>query len=164
MSNPVENLIVKMRGEIQEIRRRLTVDRWGVVTALGPLTVLQDGDTPGHEVQPDSLVAGLAVGDRVRVQTSALRTLVLGRAGGDIITVTGVQQFENLSPGGTMNIDVAFPRELPVVPVVVASSSAAFIVAAARNQTATGFRLALYNAGNGTPQDAFASWVAVARP
>lgn len=72
---------------------------WATVTALGPLRIRLDGDTSALPVTPDSLVDPLllAVSDRVRVELSNNRALVLGAAGGpapvDVVPVGVVQWF-----------------------------------------------------------------------
>lgn len=58
--------------------------RWAMVSGVGPLRVTPDGDSSPLVEAPDTLVAGLQVGDRVRIVTVANRTLVLGlNRGGD---------------------------------------------------------------------------------
>jgi len=57
---------------------------WGTVTGVSPLRVRLDGDTSAVPVTPDSLVdpLTLAINDRVRVELSNNRLVVLGKAGG----------------------------------------------------------------------------------
>lgn len=56
---------------------------WATVTALEPsLRVRFDGDTDASQAEPETMVYGLSVGDRVWCQRHGLRVLVLGKAGG----------------------------------------------------------------------------------
>jgi hypothetical protein len=70
--------------------------RWATVTATSPLRIRLDGDTDPLPYTPDSLVAGLAVADRVWVQLAAgpnpdrrsRRVIIMGRAGGPSTATT----------------------------------------------------------------------------
>jgi len=57
---------------------------WGTVTGVSPLRVRLDGDTSAVPVTPDSLVDPLTLvaDDRVRVELSNNRLVVLGKSGG----------------------------------------------------------------------------------
>ena len=53
---------------------------WATVTAAGPLRVRLDGRTAPLDITPDTLAAGLAVGDRVLVLIQGHSLVVLGKA------------------------------------------------------------------------------------
>lgn len=55
---------------------------WATVTAVNPLRVRRDLDTEVLDVDVDTLVGGLVVGDRVYVQLTGNKPVILGRAGG----------------------------------------------------------------------------------
>jgi hypothetical protein len=55
---------------------------WATVTQASPLRIRLDGETDALDITPDTLTAGLAVSDRVWVQVSGRRAIVLGRSGG----------------------------------------------------------------------------------
>ena len=58
---------------------------WGTVTGVPPLTVTLDESSSGAmAVTPVSLVDGLAEGDRVWVEHSIRRAVIVGRAGGPV--------------------------------------------------------------------------------
>lgn len=65
-----------------DVRSLIQSWRWAVVSQVSPLRITMDGDTGPLADAPDTLVAGLAVGDRVRCVTVNRRTLILGRSGG----------------------------------------------------------------------------------
>jgi hypothetical protein len=54
--------------------------KWGTVTQASPLRVLLDGETAALSITPESLVAGLLVGDRVWCQINRRQLVILGRA------------------------------------------------------------------------------------
>ncbi len=56
--------------------------RWATVVNGAPLSVLIDGDADALPDPPDTLVAGLMAGDRVRVIFQNRRATILGRGGG----------------------------------------------------------------------------------
>lgn len=56
--------------------------RWAEVTGTGPLRIQLDGQTAPLAVTPDTLQAGLGVGDRVLILQIGKRVIVLGRSGG----------------------------------------------------------------------------------
>ena len=62
----------------------MIVFKWGTVTAVSPLRILLDGDTSALPFAPDSLVdpLSLAVDDRVRVEMSSRRVVIIGRSQG----------------------------------------------------------------------------------
>ena len=62
-----------------------------IVTAVGPLRILIDGDTVPIPFTPKSLIdpATLAVGDVVHANLSGNRLVVLGRAGGSPVDDSG---------------------------------------------------------------------------
>lgn len=67
--------------------------RWATVTQASPLRIQVDGDTIALPITPDTLVAGLQVGDRVRVEMAtnndpafrARRAIITGRSGGIVV-------------------------------------------------------------------------------
>lgn len=63
--------------------------RWATVTQASPLRVKIDGDSSALGFTPDTLVAGLAVSDRVWVQVYKRRLVVLGKSGGVATVPTG---------------------------------------------------------------------------
>lgn len=57
---------------------------WGTVTGVSPLAVTLDESSSGAmDVTPVSLVDGLTEGDRVWVEHSSRRAVIIGTAGGD---------------------------------------------------------------------------------
>lgn len=56
--------------------------RWATVTSVSPLAIRMDGESSPLAAVPQSLVSGLAVGDRVWIQVAGRRVVVHGRAGG----------------------------------------------------------------------------------
>lgn len=56
---------------------------WGTVTQASPLRVRVDGDSTALDLTPDTLVADLQVGQRVRLHRDGRRAVVIGAAGGD---------------------------------------------------------------------------------
>lgn len=67
--------------------------RWATVTQASPLRIRIDGDPDPLPITPDTLVAGLLVGDRVRLEMATnndpafrgRRAIITGRAGGVVI-------------------------------------------------------------------------------
>lgn len=53
---------------------------WATVTNTSPLEIRFDGEIDPLPITPDTLVAGLALADRVWVQISGRRVVVLGAA------------------------------------------------------------------------------------
>ena len=53
---------------------------WATVTAATPLRVHLDGRTAPLDITPDTLAAGLVVGDRVLVLIQGHSLIVLGKA------------------------------------------------------------------------------------
>ena len=78
--------LAEMRAELDALRAKVQAnsERWATVTQASPLRVRLDGDTTAPAVTPETLVNGLEVNDRVRVQLSDSRMLVTGRAGGTV--------------------------------------------------------------------------------
>lgn len=58
--------------------------RYAVVTSVSPLRIKYDLDGEALAGTPETLVNGLAVGDRVWVQRQFRRDIVLGRGGGPV--------------------------------------------------------------------------------
>ena len=56
--------------------------RWATVTQASPLRVRLDGDTLALPITPDTLVAGLAINNRVWCQIYGRRLILLGKAQG----------------------------------------------------------------------------------
>ena len=54
--------------------------RWATVTGAGPLVIRFDGEDDPVEATPDTLVSGLQVGDRVRVEITNRRLVIHGKA------------------------------------------------------------------------------------
>jgi hypothetical protein len=57
----------------------ITSFRWATVTAVSPLAIQLDGDTASLAVSPDTLLNGLEIGDRVRVELSYRKAVIHGR-------------------------------------------------------------------------------------
>ena len=53
---------------------------WGTVTQASPLRVRRDGSPVAPDATPDTLVAGLVVGDRVRCESYGRLVVVHGKA------------------------------------------------------------------------------------
>lgn len=58
---------------------------WATVTTASPLRVRLDGETAALAATPDATVRNLAVNDRVWVQVSSRRIIVLGKSGGQTV-------------------------------------------------------------------------------
>jgi len=58
----------------------LTSFKWATVKGTAPLSIQMDGDSAPLPITPDTLAGGLIVGDRVRVEMSARKTIVHGKA------------------------------------------------------------------------------------
>ncbi|HEU0165867.1 MAG TPA: hypothetical protein VFQ54_12550 [Thermomicrobiales bacterium] len=56
--------------------------KWAKVTAISPLRIQLDGETDPLTFTPRSLVAGLAVDDRVLTELVDKRRVIVGRLGG----------------------------------------------------------------------------------
>lgn len=56
--------------------------RWAAVTTVAPLTIQLDADETPLLGTPSTLVAGLAVNDRVMVAIQNNRVTIIGRGGG----------------------------------------------------------------------------------
>lgn len=142
----VDQLIFGLRAQITALQARVAAERWGIVTAVSPLTVLQDGDGPGHEVFPATSVSGLAVGDRVRVQTANLRTLVTGRSGGAPSTAQhGTFTVNIVAASGTGTSAITFQKPFPTIPDVQVTSGDTRLVVEVRDVTTTGFNIGWRN-------------------
>lgn len=76
MSNPL-NLILKPRTDVT---RQNAFFRWATVTQTAPLRIRLDGDAEVLEGAPATLVAGLAVDDRVFTVVADRRPTILGKA------------------------------------------------------------------------------------
>lgn len=77
----------QMLAEIRRIaesivRRDGTHLRWATVTGTDPLRIRYDGETNPSIVTPQNLVAGLNVGDRVRVAKQNGQATIIGPANG----------------------------------------------------------------------------------
>lgn len=53
--------------------------RWATVTQASPLRVRLDRDTAALPLTPETLVAGLAVNDRVRCEIAGGRVIIHGK-------------------------------------------------------------------------------------
>jgi len=81
---------------------------WGTIADLDPLRVRLDGDTSEVPVTPDSLIdpLSLAVNDRVRVELSNNRLIVLGRSGGSELPSGMIMPTAlSLAPAGWLSCD-----------------------------------------------------------
>lgn len=114
MSVDVMTVVRRLKTRIEQVAALVPAFRWGRVMVAAPLTVLLDGDEAGHEVTPDTLTSGLAVGDRVLVVVVARRALVLGRAGGKLVADWYTDANSGIvATGGDVSVgvlDLALPR------------------------------------------------------
>lgn len=55
---------------------------WATVTSAAPLRIRRDGEVAALPVTPDTLKAGLVVGDRVYCHRSGQAVVIIGRSGG----------------------------------------------------------------------------------
>lgn len=81
MSGPLDPLMDRVE-DLQASLGGQVVLRWGTVTGVGPLRVRLDADTDPMAMTPNTLVAGLEVGDRVHVALQNRRATILGKGGG----------------------------------------------------------------------------------
>lgn len=65
------------------------VPGWATVTSAAPLRVRKDHEESALDVTPQTLVGGLAEGDRVLLAEWAGQPVILGRAGGEPVDDTG---------------------------------------------------------------------------
>lgn len=120
--------------------------RWATVTSVDPLRVTPDGDTSPLAEAPDTLVAGLGEGDRVRLVIVARRALILGRAGGAPSTVQhGTFNVGVVASDGTGTSAITFQKPFPTIPDVQVTSGDTRLVVEAREITTTGFSLGWRN-------------------
>jgi hypothetical protein len=74
-----------LMGRVADVSKRVDAKpdfRWAVVTSDAPLRIRFDASETDLAGTPDSLVSGLAIGDRVRVELQKNRATVVGVAGG----------------------------------------------------------------------------------
>lgn len=143
--------------------------RWATVTSVDPLRVTPDGDTSPLAEAPDTLTAGLSVGDRVRLILVNRRAMILGRSGGAPRDRLMKLAKKAVSGGTNSTWAVTFPTAYATVPVIRAcwdptnpSFKGAITVQAG---TATGCTIRVDNLGTAdgtvgvwlvlTPQDRF---------
>jgi len=133
---------------------------WGTVTEVSPLRIRLDGDTAALSMTPDSLLdpLGVAVSDRVRVELSGNRVVVLGRSGGQGDTgrvphavAAGLTRVSGTGTG-MAEVTVTLPSgRFSVPPIVVASVSystaSAYFIASADSVTTSSFTIRLVRPG-----------------
>lgn len=120
--------------------------RWATVTSVDPLRVTPDGDTSPLAEAPDTLVAGLSEGDRVRLVIVARRALILGRAGGAPSTAQhGTFTNNVVEASGAGTAAVVFPKAFQSVPDVQVTSGDTRLVVEVRDVTTTGFNIGWRN-------------------
>lgn len=71
-----------LRTAKKVVAREGTHLRWATVTDIDPVRIRYDGEANPSIVPPDSVEAGLIVGDRVAVVKQHGQALIVGRAGG----------------------------------------------------------------------------------
>lgn len=105
----------------QIVRRDGTHLRWATVTSSDPLRIRYDGETSESIVPPQNLVAGLEVGDRVRVAKQDGQATIIGPQGGPRpphTIIAGSVPITNAA-AGIGSVTVTFPagafETLPVV-------------------------------------------------
>lgn len=120
--------------------------RWATVTSVDPLRVTPDGDTSPLAEAPDTLVAGLGEGDRVRLVVVARRALILGRAGGAPSTAQhGTFTVNVVAASGTGTAAITFQEPFATVPDVQVTSGDTRLVVEVRDVTTTGFNIGWRN-------------------
>lgn len=120
--------------------------RWATVTSVDPLRVTPDGDTSPLAEAPDTLVAGLGEGDRVRLVIVARRALILGRAGGAPSTAQhGTFTVNVVAASGTGTAAITFQEPFATVPDVQVTSGDTRLVVEVRDVTTTGFNIGWRN-------------------
>ena len=87
----IDSDLLKVLGRLQARIKtleseRAAAPRWATVTSGAPLQVRLDGEAAALAATPDTLVGGLADGDRVRVVIEARAAIVTGKAGGATAT------------------------------------------------------------------------------
>lgn len=91
---------------------------WATVHTANPLRIRLDGEAAALNIDPENLVGALFPGERVWVQITGRRVLVIGRAGGAGVPTGSVQMFmgEVNPPGWLMcNGDTFDANQYPVL-------------------------------------------------
>lgn len=79
---------------------------WATVTQASPLRIRLDGESAALSITPENLAGALVAGERVWVQVSGRRTLVVARAGGMGVPTGTVQMFMGTTvPDGWLLLD-----------------------------------------------------------
>lgn len=127
-----------MLAEMTRIARQIvgregTHLRWATVTDIDPVRIRYDGEANPSIVPPDSVEAGLIVGDRVAVVKQHGQALIVGRAGGSRpqrwpgASYAEAANTLNIPIGGNWNV-ITLPvgrfTQAPIVTAVVASGAA----------------------------------------
>ena len=118
MSDATSFLVETVTTGLARLEAAIPSLRWGIVTGVGPLRVQLDGDTGPLADSPDTLVAGLSVGDRVRVILVNRRAMILGRAGGAPRDRLMKLAKKAVSGGTNSTWAVTFPTAYATVPLV----------------------------------------------
>lgn len=100
---------------------------WAYVTGVDPLRIRRELETHPIGSTPSTLVAGLQVGDKVRVVNYLGQALVVGRAGGDTrASFAEAANTLSIPIGGNWNV-ITLPvgrfTQAPIVTAVVASGA-----------------------------------------
>ena len=145
MSDALSYLVERIK-RLQTAMEGVASWRWATVTSVDPLLVTPDGDTSPLAEAPDTLVAGLGEGDRVRLVVVARRTLILGRAGGAPSTAQhGTFNVDVVAASGAGTSAITFPKPFNSVPDVQVTSGDTRLVVEVRDVTTTGFNIGWRN-------------------
>lgn len=153
--------------DLQQQVRGLPVHRYGVITALDPLTLVLDGER-GKIFEPYKNCP-VNVGDRVSCLRQGTQTIILAVVGGGITAVMGGVTLLPRSPVSVslLPATVVFDRPFKTAPNVQvtmtwASGSSQLYVPRAYSITGAGFTVGIYT-GNGSNATVSQSvnWLAV---
>lgn len=81
MADFLRPIIDRLAAVEARVRRSVRLS-WATVTSVSPVKVQMDGSGDPLDGAPDSVVAGLLVGDRVLVARQGSQVIILGRGGG----------------------------------------------------------------------------------
>ena len=91
--------------------------KWGIVTGVNPLEIKLDGDTAPLALIPDALHGDYIIGDRIRVELSKNRVVVVGKAGAQTTGWLGTRDLNSVRKTGTYiqtaNADATAARNYP---------------------------------------------------
>jgi len=138
-----------------------------IVTAVGPLRIMIDGDTEPIPFTPESLIdpATLAVDDVVRAELSGNRLVVLGRVGGTqgvpFARAAGTVSIPFRSVDTYITITVTLPvGRFTQAPIVTGTAGSGRIGVGIYGETTTQFFFEAINVSDGAAGANTGKWVA----